>query len=179
MLDLAGRFPLRLTGLPRLPSSPGLFPHMQFRQVVLPPARALALAVIVFAAGCTEKPSGPSGPNVDPDPDTDAGVSYAADIVPLFHTYGCINCHGTIAENRFSVSTYESLFEPGFQAEERGMLPVKAGDPDSSYVYWKMVGQGPAGESINGFRMPVIGAYMSAADLTLFRTWVAEGALDN
>jgi len=25
----------------------------------------------------------------------------------------------------------------------------------------------------------VIGAYMSAADLTLFRTWVAEGALDN
>jgi hypothetical protein len=146
---------------------------------VLQHARAIALAAVCLAAGCTEKPSGPGGPDVVPDPDTDAGVSYAADIAPLFQTYGCLNCHGSLAENRFSVSTYESLFEPGFQAEERGMLPVKAGDPDSSYVLWKVTGQGPNGELINGFRMPVIGIYMSPADLELFRTWIAEGALDN
>jgi hypothetical protein len=153
---------------------------MYVRNVALHCARAIALVAVCWAAGCTEKPSGPSGPDVVPDPDTDAGVSYAADIAPLFQAYGCINCHGSPhGENRFSVSTYESLFEPGFQAEARGMLPVKAGDPDSSYVLWKVTGQGPNGELINGFRMPVIGTYMSPADLELFRTWIAEGALDN
>jgi len=151
---------------------------MHLRIAASPCARALALGVVLLASGCTEKP-GPSGPNVNPDPDTDAGVSYADDIAPLFHTYGCINCHGTPGENRFSVSTYESLFQPGFQAEKRGVPPVKPGDPDSSYVIWKVTGAGAAGEPINGFRMPVIGTYMNAADIELFRTWIAEGALDN
>ena len=151
---------------------------MYFRRV-FQHARAIALAAVCLTAGCTEKPSGPSGPNVEPDPDTDAGVSYVADIAPLFQTYGCLNCHGSHGENRFSVSTYESLFEPGFQAEERGVPPVKPGDPDSSYVIWKVTGEGGTGEPINGFRMPVIGTYMSDADIELFRTWIAEGALDN
>ena len=152
---------------------------MLFRTVASRHARVLALGVTLLAAGCTDKPS-PSRPIIEPDPDTAVGVSYATDIAPLFTTYGCINCHGALhGENRFSVATYESLFEPGFQAEERGVPPVKPGDPDSSYVVWKVVGEGGAGETINGFRMPVIGSYMAPADIELLRTWIAEGALDN
>jgi hypothetical protein len=134
---------------------------------------AFALGVLgALAAGCTEKPGGLAGPGPDPDP-----VSYSADIAPLFNR--CLVCHGNPGNNNFSVRSYEHLFLPGMQATSRGLLPIKAGDPDSSYVLWKLAGTGPLGEPITGQRMPQSGGTLTPGEQNLIRTWIDDGALDN
>jgi hypothetical protein len=136
-------------------------------------AGALALCALgLIASGCTEKPGGPLSPDREPD-----RVSYAGDIVPLLNR--CLTCHGNPGNSNFSVRSYESLFIPGIQASSRGLLPVKAGDPDSSYMVWKLAGRGPQGEPIQGTRMPQSGAPLTPGEQEILRTWIAEGALDN
>ena len=136
---------------------------------------AVCCCALAMAAGCTEKPGGPVGPGPDPNP---APVSYAADIEPLFTRYGCIGCHGNPGNNGYSVRSYELVLIPGIQAAGRGLLPVKAGDPDSSYMVWKLSGRGPAGEVITGSRMPQGRAPIAPSDLDLIRAWIAAGAPD-
>lgn len=133
----------------------------------------LLLFPFLFSA-CTEKPDGPS----EPPPPAD-GVSFAADIQPLFALHGCTGCHGSPGNSGFSVLTHASVFGPGFQAVSRGMLEVVAARPDTSYLLWKLEGAGPDGEPISGERMPRGGGPLGAAELDLIRTWIAEGALDN
>jgi hypothetical protein len=135
-------------------------------------------ALLGVAAGCTEKPGGPVGPDTG-EPVPQPGVSYSANIAPLFTRYGCISCHGNSGNSGYSVRSYELVFVPGMQARSRGLLPIKAGDPDSSYMVWKLSGGGPQGEPITGVKMPQSGGTMSAADLALLKSWIADGAPDN
>ena len=142
--------------------------------------RSRGFVVLMVAAACTDKPS-PLDPAIPDPPDPDPGngtVSFEEDIDPLFRQYLCLNCHSNPANSRFSVASYELFLTPGDQATARGLLPVKAGDPDSSYVLWKVAGRGPQGEAIMGTRMPQ-GGRMTDADQALLRTWIEEGALDN
>jgi hypothetical protein len=142
--------------------------------------RSLGFVVLVVAAGCTDKPTPLDPLPAPPGPDPDTGtVSFEEDIEPLFRRYLCLNCHSTPANSNFSVASYELFLTPGDQASVRGLLPVKPGDPDSSYVLWKLAGRGPQGETIMGSRMPQGGGQMSSADQALLRTWIDEGALDN
>ena len=133
----------------------------------------LLLFPLLFAA-CTEKPDGA----IEPPPPAD-GVSFAADIQPLFASHGCTGCHGTPGNSGFSVLTHESVFGPGFQAVSRGMLEVVPARPDTSYLLWKLEGAGPNGEPISGERMPRGGSALDAGEIELIRTWITEGALDN
>jgi hypothetical protein len=143
---------------------------MLMRPVRLVMAAALLLAVLA----CTEKP----GSTLEPPPPA-PGVSFTADIQPLFARYGCTGCHGSPGNSGFSVLTHESVFGPGFEAVSIGMLEVVAARPDTSYLIWKLEGAGPDGESIIGQRMPRGGAPMATADIELLRAWITEGALDN
>ena len=143
--------------------------------------RSLGFVVLMLAAGCTDKPNPLDprpGPPEPPGPNTGT-VTFEEDIEPLFRQYLCLNCHSTPANSNFSVASYELFLTPGDQASVRGLVPVKAGDPDSSYVLWKLAGRGPQGETIMGNRMPQGGGPMSSADQALLRTWIEEGALDN
>lgn len=141
------------------------------------------LAAFWVIAGC-------SGDSTEPPPPIDctsvadttqpATVSYQNDIFPLFlpEKYGCNNggCHGApIVSSNFSVSTYESLFEAGDEARAIRMCSIKPGDPDQSYLYWKV--QGRIG--IRGERMPLQMPPMTASDLELVRVWILEGARNN
>jgi hypothetical protein len=142
--------------------------------------RSFGLVVLLVAAGCTDKPGllDPVIPGPDPDPDTGT-VSYEEDIEPLFRQYLCLNCHSNPANSNFSVATYELFLTPGMQASSRSLLPIKAGDPDSSYVLWKLAGLGPQGEPITGTRMPQGSGGMTPADQAMIRAWIEEGALNN
>ncbi len=131
----------------------------------------LLLFPLLFSA-CTEKPDAP----IEPPPPAD-GVSFAAQVQPLLAR--CTGCHGSPGNSGYSVLTYESVFGPGFEAVGRGMLEVVPARPDTSYLLWKLEGSGPNGEPISGERMPRGGSPLSADEIELIGTWIAEGALDN
>lgn len=59
--------------------------------------------------------------------------------------------------------------------EVPALLRVKPGDPDSSYVIWKI--EGRAG--IQGGRMPLGMQPLSAETIDAFRGWIANGANNN
>jgi hypothetical protein len=108
----------------------------------------------------------------DSDPGTT--VSFAAQIRPLTTRSpgGCLFCHGATTTSGFSVGSYESLTRGG---QISGTNIIVAGKPCESILPQKL-GLAPP----YGARMPYNGPpYFSAAELTLVRDWIAEGALDN
>jgi hypothetical protein len=56
------------------------------------------------------------------------------------------------------------------------MLEIAPGNPDLSYMIWKINGQGPAGEAISGVRMPATGVPLDPALIDVLTQWVADGA---
>ncbi len=135
---------------------------------------AVFISCLIAVLACTEKPESP----IAPMPPSD-GVSLADDIQPLLTRYGCTGCHGVNGNSGYSVLTHQSIFGPGNEAAVRGMFEVVPGRPDTSYIVWKLEGQGPNGEPITGQRMPQGGAAMDPRDIGLIRTWILDGALDN
>jgi len=140
---------------------------------------ALVIVLLGFPS-CTEKPTSFSIP---PPNGGDTLVSFSGDVRPLFSQYGCASasCHGANpGQSNYSVLTYASVFRPGMQAAGRGLLPARAGRPDSSYLVWKVEGQGDQGEPINLVRMPQTGPpYLQPSEIALIRAWIRQGALDN
>jgi hypothetical protein len=56
------------------------------------------------------------------------------------------------------------------------MLEVNPGNPDLSYLIWKINGEGPAGESIVGVRMPATGVPLDQTLIDVLTQWIADGA---
>lgn len=71
-------------------------------------------------------------------------------------------------------SSARSLLVGVASNEVKTMMRVKAGDPDQSYLYAKIVSTDPrrAGE-----RMPRNGPYLDDAQIEAIRQWIARGAL--
>ena len=109
-------------------------------------------------------------------------VSFRGDIQPIF-TARCAlpGCHsGPIPTQGLDLSdgsSYAALV--GRSSTE---LPtVKLIDPGSattSYLLWK-VGKAPAGQSIMGLPMPLLGGPLTLAQVVTISDWVTQGALDN
>jgi len=113
-----------------------------------------------------------SGPCVDSDPTTT--VSFAAQVRPLLGRSpgGCTGCHGTSATSGFNVTSYESLRRGGQVSNEDIVI---AGAPCDSVLAQKLSPAPPFGA-----RMPYNGPpFISPADRTVLRDWIAEGALNN
>lgn len=117
---------------------------------------------------------GDAGPGAaDPCRDSDPAttVSFAADIVPLLARSpgGCRTCHGASAVAGLNLGSYEGLRRGGVLAGARTIVP---GQPCASALVDKL-GPTPA----FGARMPYNGPpYYTAAEVTLVRDWIAEGA---
>ena len=109
-------------------------------------------------------------------------VSFRGDIQPIF-TARCAlpGCHSgpmpTQGLDLSDGSSYAALV--GRSSTE---LPtVKLIDPGSattSYLLWK-VGKAPAGQSIMGLPMPLLGGPLTLAQVMTISDWVTQGALDN
>ncbi len=59
--------------------------------------------------------------------------------------------------------------------EVPGLLRVNPGNPDSSYIVWKIEGR----SGIQGGRMPLGLQPLSAEQIAAIRGWIAAGALNN
>ena len=146
----------------------------------------LAILAVFASASCSSDSTKPVVP-VDctsvADTTQPATVSFQNDIFPLVLEvgqggYGCnnVSCHGSpIVSSNYAVSTYGEFVTPGDQATGLNICVVKPGDPDNSYLVWKLEGRG----EILGVQMPQTGAKMTAGDLDLVKTWILEGARNN
>ena len=152
---------------------------------------AVWLVLLVGLASCG---TGKSIDGVDDDDDSGTGdspricimgsadgettVSYAGDIVPIIAAHGCLTtgCHGGgLISSAYNLETYEGIFGPGFGARTLDTCNVVPGDPEASFLIEKLSSDSPR----TGVRMPMNGDPLSAEEIELFRTWIAEGAADN
>lgn len=136
------------------------------------PAAILIVIVLLGISSCTEKPLTSSALD-----GADTLVSFADDVQPILNVR-CLRCHGNpVVNSDYRVQSYQTVFGPGRQASKRGMLEVRPGQPDSSYLVWKV--EGPTRWPISGDRMPQTGQALEPSDIAIIRTWIRQGALDN
>jgi mono/diheme cytochrome c family protein len=62
-----------------------------------------------------------------------------------------------------------------FSGEKPELLEVESGNPDRSYVVWKIEGQGPNGEPIELAQMPLANPPLSAEAIQNIRDWIGDG----
>ena len=150
---------------------------------------ALCVSALIVVHGCSDSSTPDPGADCSSVADTTqpATVSYENHIVPLFlpDKYNCLEagCHGGgLASSNYSLASYAEVLEAGDGAKQLRMCAVKPGDPEASYLVWKIEGR----SGILGQRMP-LGCVtspnpddcVSSTDLDLVRTWIAEGARNN
>jgi len=124
-------------------------------------AAGAALAVVLAnGAACAEPP-----------------LSFTKDIAPVFESR-CAVCHLTGEEVGGLVLLPDRTLATtvGIAAQEAsGHLRIKPGDPDGSYLLAKIEGRHIA-QGGSGGRMPFANAPLSAAEIAMVRTWIAQGA---
>lgn len=96
-----------------------------------------------------------------------AGVSYSAQIAPLWQQFGCVGCHP--GNGGYSMGSYAQVVGNGSSGP--AVIPNNAA---GSNLYRKI-----AGTQTSGSRMPVGGPFMNASQLQLVADWINQGALNN
>src|SRR6185437_7209704 len=90
----------------------------------------------------------------------------------------CAQCHiGASAPQGLQLDTAAHAYQflVGVPSnEEPSVLRVKAGDPDSSYLYQKITGA----PGIVGGQMPLNQTPLPAATIAAIRQWITNGALN-
>ena len=119
--------------------------------------------------------------------DTGGGGTSPSEIIPTW--YGvqanileqfCTLCHSgsnppmglSWDVGQFDTIVTDRLMSSGIPS----MAIVQPGDPAASYVLWKMNGQGPNGEVIEGVRMPATGIPLDQALIDVIEQWILDGA---
>jgi mono/diheme cytochrome c family protein len=141
----------------------------------------------VILAGCSGDGVG-LGTSGDVESGQTGAVSFSGEIQPLFNDR-CTQCHipggsGYVATGGDSGgldltggAAYQSLVGVRtFQKpQEAPRWRVLAGEPDSSYLYQKIVSDSPKESS----RMPLGGPFLDDSEIELIERWIEEGAADN
>ena len=134
---------------------------MLFSRTALAATVALPLGMALTIMGT------PSAGNTGPAPI--AMSSFADDIMPIIER-SCVSCHGAevdgevVTELSLNLMTYEGLMA----GSEYGTV-IEPGDPANS-LFLEMIEAGD---------MPEDGDALSAEEIELIRTWIAEGAENN
>lgn len=126
-----------------------------------------------------QKNAGPAGRAATAaDAQPSQRVSFRRDLLPLFRD-NCTMCHqGEIPMGELSLTpdaAYQNLV--GVQAARAAMDRVAAGNPDRSYLYYKVSGRNAQVKG-GGFGMPW-GAALAPVDVDMIRRWIRQGAKDN
>ncbi|MDH3715368.1 MAG: hypothetical protein OET44_16150 [Gammaproteobacteria bacterium] len=115
------------------------------------------------------------------------GASDPSTIVPTW--YGvqtnilerfCTMCHSGGSPPRglsWGADQYDTVVTNGRMSTwEPAMRIVDPGSPDTSYMFWKISGQGPNNETIQGVRMPATGVALEQAYIDVIERWILDGA---
>jgi hypothetical protein len=189
------------------------------------------ILVLAGAVGCSSAGRAPHSPTIDGGPpasegdatavdsseaddgpaesaETDAGVSFAQDVMPIFKrscSAGSAMCHGdpSVATNGKGTGGNRAYLGPPYSAgdptmilaglvgqpavEDPSMNVVTAGSPTNSYLMLKMDGAlAPLAAACAsgalgqcGASMPMGGQLLPQATRDTVRAWIARGALNN
>jgi hypothetical protein len=139
----------------------------------------VALAAAVTA--CDEKLSTLAGPTPNLEP---TFASVQANVLELTDSAGrsaCTNCHNNLGRtpagllNLLHDVAYDQLVNRA-STEKPGLMRVKPGDPDSSYLIHKVEGT----PGIIGVRMPLNSpVFLSDGQILILRRWIELGAPRN
>ncbi len=126
--------------------------------------KLIMLVALTLVAGCTDL--GDPVKVVDSGDENDpGGISYIDDVKPLLTR--CAGCHQPSTQ---SWAGLVAIPAPGYG----GLLRVMPGEPDSSVLMQKLIGNPDFGG-----RMPLAGGYLSTVEIEIIGQWIEEGALDN
>jgi hypothetical protein len=123
------------------------------------------VACVLAAAGC--KDMGTDPPTVQTTTPPVQTVSFSQNVLPVFQHYGCISCHG--GSGGLVVSSVASLLAGGSHG-----AAIVAGQANNSNLIKKLSAPPPFGD-----RMPQGGPYLPDSTITMIRTWINQGALNN
>lgn len=110
------------------------------------------------------------------------GTSLARDVQPIFTAHCAVQfCHGEGSQvallHLAEGAAWASLVDVASATTACSAYKrVRPGEPDTSYLLWKLAGTGPC---FTGVRMPKGDAALPANDIALIRAWIAEGARNN
>jgi hypothetical protein len=143
----------------------------------------MAIGIAVALLGCLAGDGTGMAPPPPPPPPPPGGVSFAADIQPIF-TASCAltNCHVgpnpagpglNLSEGQTRSTTVDI---PSSQVTR--LLLIEPGNADSSYLIIKLDGNQ---STVGGFggTMPINANPLDQATIDLIRAWIDAGAEDN
>jgi hypothetical protein len=128
----------------------------------------------------TPTPTPSPSPDPYPPPTPDPAAPTFTDVSSQILTPICTPCHTANGRspagglNLTSSVAWVNLVNAASSGKS-GATRVVPGDPDGSYLIQKLLGA----PGIVGARMPFGGPYLSNAQITLIRNWIAAGALDD
>jgi hypothetical protein len=118
----------------------------------------------------------PGGGGTDPSQIVATWYGVQANILDQF----CTVCHSGANPPMglsWEVDQYDTIVtNRRMSSEIPSMTIVEPGDPGASYMFWKINGQGPNGEAINGVRMPATGIPLDQALIDVIEQWILDGA---
>ena len=131
------------------------------------PAVLVPFVVLMFVAGCKDSGVEPQATTPPVTPPATSAVSFSQRVLPIFQRHGCTGCHG--GSGGLTVGTVAQLLAGG----DHGAAVV-AGQADNSNLIKKLQSPPPF-----GVRMPQGGPYLPDSTITVLKTWINEGALNN
>ena len=140
---------------------------------------ALLLCICLLGAGCAG--NGPPPASATPPPTTPGAVSFDTIQTTIFNVR-CLSagCHNStdrqgnlVLVADVSYANLVNVVPFNSAAQARGLLRVKPGDPDHSFLLIKLTGPPSSDE---GSRMPLTPPFLSDADIMLVRDWILAGA---
>jgi hypothetical protein len=154
-------------------------------------ASPVLAALVLLGPACTSSstPEKPVDCSSVADTTMPATVSYRTHILPIIsaETYRCqaAGCHGGgLASSSYALDSYDGIMGQGDEAKLLKMCDIKPGDPDNSYLVWKIEGDpriltGTVRMPNGCETSPDPNDCLSQAEIDTIRTWILEGARDN
>ena len=92
----------------------------------------------------------------------------------------CSVCHGGAApmfDLNWSSTTNTCANVGRASGWEPTMMEIDSGNPDASYMIWKLENGGPGGETIQGVQMPMSQPALPPATIQNIRDWISDGTI--
>ena len=100
-----------------------------------------------------------------------------SDIQANVFTPTCASCHPSNGDLNLSSTGNVLATVDVLDDHVPGHTIIVSGDPDASYLIWKLEGVDNLGNSVA--RMPASGEYLSQSTIDVIRQWIFDGALNN